>query len=216
MDFIIFNLVSIFENIVVFCLMFALFRFKVKEYFIHIVFASFLMTQFSYYMRTVYDLGSLVPLFSLIMLFLMMWVMFRVPFHYAGIMSLVAFTAYSSIQAIFVLFQLYVGTLEAVEPFTKLAYLNQIASAIIALGISATLQRQRIGFTFVPFDVNVRLSRKKNISFLTILAILIILTGMNYYWFFLKVDHIYLTSTLFFVSLCILLYVSLRKEKLDD
>lgn len=217
MDFILFNLISMFENVAAFCLMFALFRFKVKEYFIHILFAAFLMSQLSYYMRTVFDFGNIVPFMSMVMMFLMMWLLFQVQIYYAGIMSLVTYIAFSSIQALLVLVQLSAGWLEVIEPFSSAAYVNQLITALISLAASWILLRKRIGFTFVPFSESTPLRlRGENLWYIILIIFLSIFTGMNYYWFFIKIDHIYLVSVMFIVSLCVLLYLSLRKEKLDD
>lgn len=217
MDFIMFNLISMFENVAAFCLMFALFRFRVKEYFIHILFAAFLMSQLSYYMRTVFELGNIVPFMSMIMMFLMMWLLFRVQVYYAGIMSLVTYIAFSSIQAMLVLAQLSTGMLEAIEPFSTAAYINQLITALLSFIVSWFLFRRRLGFTFVPFSESSPLRIKgENLWYIFLIIFISIFTGLNYYWFFIKVDHILLVSVMFLISLCLLLYLSLRKERLDD
>jgi hypothetical protein len=218
MDFIWFNFFSTIEVVGMFCLMLALFRFRIKEYIFHMIFASFLLSQTSYYMREHFELANYVPIVFVIFTFLFVWLMFRVQLFYAAVMAVTGYIALIILQGaiIFIGISLNLFQLDDIGP-TWLGYILQLITFLTSLFISWLLIRKRIGFTFVPFSETLQVKfRGENIFFLIIVLIGIIVAGIYLYWglkSFYSFLFVILLLVCYFSSL---VYLAIRREKQDD
>lgn len=218
MDFIWFNLFSTIEVVGMFVLMLALFRFKIREYITHIVFASFLLSQTSYYMREHFDLASYVPLMYVVFTFLFVWLMFRVQLFYAAVMAVTGYIGLIIIQGviIFIGISLNLFQLDDIGP-TWLGYVLQLITFLTSLFISWLLMRKRIGFTFVPFSESVSVKLKgENTLILLVILLTFLFTSVNLYLSFLGMISFMIVVVLFIFFFSSLIYLAIRREKRDD
>lgn len=217
-DFILFNLFSTIEIIGMFCLILALFRFKIKEYVVQIVVASFLLSQISYYMRTILDVSHYVPLIFLVFAFIFMRVLFRVQVYYAASMIVIGYIAFTLLQAIiiFASISLNLFKLDDVVAFSWLSYYQLLISCLISLIISWVLLKKRIGFTFVPYSETVRVKISgENTVFFVIVLLSVAIAGINLYFSLQSIYSLILIIVLLTFSFGSLIYLSIRREKQD-
>lgn len=218
MDFIWFNLFSTIESIGMFILMLALFRFRIREYISHIVFASFLLSQLSYYMRVDFGLGSYVPVAFVIFTFLFVWLMFRVQLFYAAVMAVIGYITFFLLQGIIIFMgiSLKLFTLDEIAP-TWLGYVLQLTTFAVAILISLLLLKKRLGFTFVPFSESAYFKlRGENILFLFLVLLGVIVVGVYLYWGLQSFYSFMMVIAMLIFYLSSLMYLAIRREKQDD
>lgn len=214
MEFVWFNLFSTLESIGMFILLLTLFRFDIREYFIHTIFASFILSQMSFFLRTVYDFGNIVPLLYVLYMFLFIWLMFQIPVLYAAIMAIIGYITFFLLQGVFIfivlIFDLF--PLEEIAPFTLLAYIVQTISFGLSLFISWILGRIRFGFTFIPNKNLIIQTKSENTILLVTSLISIIILLINYNWSLNSAGHLIFTVILFLVLFLSILYVAVHRE----
>lgn len=219
MDFIWFNLFSMFESIGMLIFMLVIFRFKIKQYYVHVVFASFLLSQLSYYMRAVFDLANYNPFAYLLLTFVIVWLLFRVQIFYASVMAIVGYLFYHLLLSAFVFIGNLLGlyTLDDIAPFTLLGYVIQTLTTTLVLILCYFLVRYRIGFTFVPYDEysHVKINRE-NLIFISIIIIGAIIAAIFVH---MALQNLYSFIAVFLLGLITLVFLflmSLRMEHKDD
>lgn len=219
MDFIWFNLFSTVESVGMFVLMLAMFRFKLKEYIYHIVYASILLSLGSYFMRVHFELPEYFTLLYIILSFLFVWLMFRVQVFYAAVMAVTGLITSLILQGliIFVSINLKLYTMADIAPFTMLAYINQLIVFVISLLISWLLIRKRLGFTFVPFSESIRIkATRDNIIYFVMVVFSVVASAAHLYWALQGFHSFLFVIFLQLVIFMCLIYVAIRREKRDD
>ncbi|RXZ83330.1 hypothetical protein EBB07_05825 [Paenibacillaceae bacterium] len=149
-DFVLFFLFSILETSAMFYLVFKVFKIDifVKE----IVFASVIMGFISFVLRNEYHLLQLDLVIQIILMFLFIWLLFRIHIFYSIILVGMVYQIYFLIQsALFFLMDLF-NLFHYQQPFT-FSYsimVLQILSASTAYSIGRIIFVKRKGFDFVP------------------------------------------------------------------
>lgn len=215
MEFVWFNLFSTLETIGTFSFMLALFRFKIKEYIFHIIFVSFLLSQTSFLVRSVFELDMYVPIVYLFFTFLFVWLMFQVQIFHAAIMTIIGQIVSILVQSLTLVtcIQFGIFTWDDVGAFSVLSYTMQTITFLQMAILSLFLYKKRLGFTFIPntetFKVNMK---NKNIWSLLLLLLSVLFVCLNLFWVWKNLSNLFISSVLFLLLFLIWIYVGIRKE----
>lgn len=175
MDFFLFMLFSIIECYSMYFLMFKVF--KIDIFHKEILFSSVLMSGISYFVREDYGFASLDVILQITLMFLLVWMLFRIHIFYAIVMTITTYLAYMTIQtAIFYIFGFY-------RPENQISiFVLQLLTAAAACLIGFIVAKKRLGFDFIPDTPNLRFVMKTKDKVLFALAIpgLILITVTIY------------------------------------
>lgn len=214
MDTLIFLFFSSIEWLALLLLMFAMFKFQLRGYWGQIILTSLAMSLLSHLVFKELDQRILATILQPPFLMLFLWQMFRVHIFYAGLMTIYGYLAYMIIQVSCMYTLDLLGIPLELIPNTLPTYLFQLGSIAATLLVFYVLHRRRIGYTFVPDNINVPL-RMKGLNSKILVFMLIgysILTSFNF---------IPYPTSLFFVIgasavIGVLLYFAQRKEYGND
>jgi hypothetical protein len=148
-----FHVFAVIEWSALFSLIFAMFRFRLREYVSFIVIISFFISMFSYLLRDVLEIVSIAPLIQLVLLFFVFKFILRIPMVYAGIILSYGFITFGSLQTLLILAFEKLSLVEIDGSFLKnfnFLYVLQVVTSIINFCIVGFLIQFRIGFTFIP------------------------------------------------------------------
>ncbi|CAM3511219.1 hypothetical protein [Marinicrinis lubricantis] len=215
MEFIAFNFFSILESIAFFMFVLVLFRFQLKYYIIQIISSAVILSQTSYYLRAQFDMDQ-VSYVSILLMFLLFWLLFKVQLFYSVLMAVTGFLYTAVLQSTQMLAFVSLGLMEydQIQPFSSEAYLHQCLFFILTLAICALLSYKRIGFTFIPYNDHVPVKLKGlNLIIAGLLVITIIAVNMYTNFYSHGNEHLYNIS--FFILILILaglLLLIVRRE----
>lgn len=216
-DIVLFYLFSLFEYLAIFTLMFALFRFELKEYLTEMVVLSFIMTFFSHYLRAFLKINDFAPFVLLLVLIILFWVVCRIPIFYSSVMVVTSYLMYGIFQYItfIILSKFIVISLDEITLNSEAGYLLQITTIIPTLLVSFGLRRMNLGFGFIPTGfVRVKF-RGYNLALLITVCLSAILFGFFNYWIFARGKFV-LISLVFLAILGALIYLSKERDIKND
>jgi hypothetical protein len=206
-----FLLSSILEWTAIFALTFSLFMFKIRDNIVHIIFSAALLAMFSYILRDVANMALISPFLQMIIVFLIIWLMVRVPPIYAGIMAAFGYICYGFVQTVLLMTLHWTAILPLEKVFSShlLQYLAAFISSSLTFIIASLLIRYRVGFSFVP-DTSASIGLRGNIQFL----ILIILAAFTNAIYLFSFKHGFLQWVFWGMTIIIgvLLFYLFRKE----
>jgi hypothetical protein len=219
MNFAVFTLISSMEYVAMILFIAALFRFR---YFMkmkmHIVMVCLLLSYVSYTTRTIYDLQLGSSLIQMVLMFFFIWLLFRVQFHYAALITLAGTTGYVFIQMpiLYLLLSLKVFTTTDLDALKWPTHLLPISSSTVFALISLLIFKKNWGFSFVP-DSNhlyIKINKKTGI-FLGLITLifflLIILHGIG----FTIIANVYVSSFIYSVIFGVVIIYSIKREQKD-
>ncbi|MFC4302378.1 hypothetical protein [Cohnella boryungensis] len=205
--------VNVFEVMAIMTLMLATFRFSLKGYIPHVFIAAAVMAQSSYLMRFVFELDSITPLVMLGWFFIFAWLIFRIHPFYALLMVVTSYLIYLTIQSMILLLLRTGLDMEQITGSFLNVKLIQVAGSAITISIAYGMLRKRIGFSFVP-DRSVEKVAVTGVNLVLLLISLIacfFISGVAY--IFINYTFLYSTlSTLFLLSVMLLVFLAFRKE----
>ncbi|HEY0828338.1 MAG TPA: hypothetical protein VGE40_09600 [Bacilli bacterium] len=194
--------VSSIEWFSLFCLIFTMFRFRMKDHILQIIFASVIMSQFSFLIAGAEDISVIAPVLQFFIVFLFLWLMFRIHIFYAAVMTTFGYGWFLFIQTVLAL---------VVESYPPL-YLIQLGSSAFILFLCMFSSRYRLGFSFIPDNHHIKLNLKGENLRLLVLVILTAITISIYYLFVLE-GFLLLTFFIMLLILGLFLYSAIKKEK---
>ncbi|PUA39516.1 hypothetical protein C8Z91_08805 [Paenibacillus elgii] len=216
-DFILFMVFSIMETMAMYYLMFRLFKFDM--YPISIVFASAVASFISYTNRNVYEIQSIDVLVQIFLMFMFVWLLFRVHPFYAGIMTCSTYLGYVIIQATcyFILEVIGIFEIKALTNNIVGTNLLQTLTAFSAWLLGWWIKKGRKGFDFVPHSQFVMVKMSKiNIMFIGMNALSVFVLSFVYNLFAHdNMKLVYIFFVLILIMYCIL-YFSYKKDRSDD
>jgi hypothetical protein len=132
-----------------------LFRFPLRAYIILIAFSSFLMTQLSYLLRETLAIKPYAPIIQWIVLFLLLWLLFRIHPFYSSIIAISGYIAMVLLELLsVVILQAFISDiLNRIESNIWISDAVQLLSVLIVLAMGYIIHRYRLGFTFVKDSV---------------------------------------------------------------
>ncbi|AIQ69956.1 hypothetical protein [Paenibacillus graminis] len=169
LEFVLFMVFSVLETYAMFYLAFKVF--KIDFYHKEMIFAGCIMGFFSYVIRVEYHLVEIDIIVQYLLIFCFFWMLFRIHFFYAAILTGMTYQAYTFIQL------MYIVILDKAGLFSAQAFygididtnLLQILSSTTALGIGYYSGRRRKGFDFIPDKPNGLIKTTKREKFLFVL-----------------------------------------------
>ncbi len=205
-DFVLYMAFSVLETYALFFLAFK--AFKIDLYSIEMVFASLIMGFISYVLRIDYGLIEMDVCLQFILIFCFMWLLFRIHYFYAAIMTGMTYQAYSLIQTLYY-FLLNQSTLFSV-------YLLQILTATTAILIGMYISKRRQGFDFVPDKPagKINISTRDQILFALNLPSFIIVLSTMYFSNHLM-QFYFIIPLAYALVLYGYLYLSYKKDRSD-
>jgi hypothetical protein len=221
LNFIIFTLISSFEYVAGLVFIAALFRFR---YFLrmkmHIFMVCVLLSYVSYTTRTVYGLAIESTLIQIGLMMLFIWLLFKVQFYYAALMSLTGHVAYGAVQFLLLFVYNFAGifTLEDLEALIWPSHILPLSSSLIFLMISRLIIKKNWGFSFVPdrADEDLELKTRKITVILVSIAILIFILSSFHRIGITLISNIYVSSLIYIAAFVIFLIISINKERKND
>lgn len=203
---------SIIEWSALIILSFSLFMFQIRDSVVTIIFSSILLSLLSFVLRKVSDLTMVSMFVQLITLFLIFWLMVRIPAIYAGIMATSGYVAYVFIQTLILLVINLITTISLDEIFTidYMQYLIALFTTLVSFSICWLIIRLRFGFTFVPDHSIVKISFWEYIRFLFVIILGTLALGI--YLFSAEHGFLQWVFMAMAVVLGLLLYLLFKKE----
>lgn len=210
MGVVLFLLFSMIEWSTVFVLTFSIFMFRIKENTVNIIFWSALLSMFSYIVRDVANLTLISVILQLIVVFLIIWLLLRVPPIYAGVMATLGYISYGFIQTI-IMMLLHWSSIISMDDINTNQYnldytLLYISSTIMSYVLSIIFIKNRIGFSFVP-DTLVKIGLRGNIKLFIVILLAAFTCGIllfSYEHGFLQ--WVFWSMTIVTISLVYLLF----------
>lgn len=150
--------------------------FKIDIFHKEIIFSSILMSGISYTLRMDYNVAGLDVAIQIILMFLLVWMLFRIHIFYALIMTLITYQAYMLIQTLY-----YYALGYNSHGFFSIYFL-QIMSALTAILIGLYVTKKRKGFDFVPDSPTskVVIKTREKILFILMLPSIFVMTSTIY------------------------------------
>lgn len=209
MEVVTFLFFSMLEWFALILLTFAMYRFEVRDSIGQILFASFLLSFFSYTLFNVLDLRQFATLIQPIVVFVFFWQMFKFPVFYAGLCVVNGYLGYCLVVSLLygILGQFGI----TVTPSTPTSYVIQSLTAVIVLIIIYVILKNRLGFSFIHQRqlTKVYLSGTNLRLLLLTLVGYTVLTSFNILY---SMNHTYIIITLATISFGCLQYWTFKKE----
>lgn len=188
---------------------FIMFRlFKIDLFHKEMVFASILMSVISFFLRNVYGFTNSDVFIQIMLMFLLVWMLFRVHYFYSIVMTLTTYQVYMSLQV-----GLYY-TMGYHRDNNLSIYILQIFTVILAIGLGMLIQKKRLGFDFIPDNPNFKLmfTAKDKVLFALTIPALFFLTATIYITENYK-QVLYVLPIIHVVILISYLFISYRKDR---
>lgn len=213
MDVLSFLVVSSLEWFALLMLSFTMFRMEIRGSRGQIAFTSFLLSLLSYILIVRLGLVTFATFLQPPIVFLFLWLMFRIPAFYAAVITTNGYLLYILLTAIIYGIAHLLG-LQIVAD-TPASFAAQTLTACIALSIARFLHSFRLGYTFVPYRAraNERLTKNLRLLLVTIAGYAVI-TSFNFLYFLGDYKQAVLIPVI--VSLALLQYSLFKKERADS
>lgn len=207
MDTIVFLFFSMLEWFALILLTFALFRLEIRNHIGQLIFASFLLSLLSFMLFIVFELTLFATLIQPIVVFLMFWLLFRIPVFYAGLIVVNGYLAYLLVSSVIYL------TIDFLEfetyPGTPASYLTQLIAGIIVFALTWIVLHFRIGYSFIQHGTHGSPGIHRKLVQLTILGY-IALASYNMVYYGANKPLLVLIGVV--VAFALLQYWTLKKE----
>lgn len=216
MGFLSFVLVSTVEYSAMLLGILALYRFQIRYSIAPIVVISLVCSFLSHALRIKYEV-EMAPVIQLVVLILLFWLMFRVPFIYSCIMIITYFVVYILLQALLLLLlpaapwfdEISLQSLESPETYSM-----QIICAAANIAFAWYLQSSGRGFTFVPNGPSSAFPwKRENLKLFILIMVGFLVLAISYY---LYVEHFHILVPLVMLTLGLFIAIfhySILKEK---
>lgn len=207
---------SVLETYAMFYFMFKVF--KIEIYPVQMIFSSVIMAFISYVLRDEYGVPQIDVFVQMLLMFLFVWMMFRIHIFYATILTGVSYQFYMLLQTAYYYIMQQAGLFDTKIPYilSSSVFILQTLSAATAFFIGWIVYKNRKGFDFVPDKPNGRIFihfRDKVLFALIIPSFFIIAATMylaEYSDLFHLVPFIYGAILFFYI------YLSYKKDWTDE
>lgn len=209
MNVVTFLIVSMWEWFALILLTFAMYRFDINQSIGQLVFASFLLSLFSYMLFNVFELTLFATLIQPIVVFLFFWLMFKIPVFYAGLVVINGYLAYCLITSLLYYFIQLFGIV--FTPSTPGSYIIQSFTGFIVLLLTRLILKFRLGFSFAQYGHAIKQMNGINLKLLVLTIVgYIALSSFNMLYYGANKTLIVLISMI--VAFGLLQYWAFKKE----
>lgn len=206
LEFVLFMVFSVLETYAMFYLAFKVF--KIDFYHKEMIFAGCIMGFFSYVIRVEYHLVDIDIIVQYLLIFCFFWMLFRIHFFYAAILTGMTYQAYTFIQLMYVVILHRTGLFSTYSPYgiDIDAKLLQILSFVSAMGIGYYSGHKRKGFDFVPDKPSgfIKTTKREKILFILNLPTAGIVISIMHFFnskYYFALPLIYALLLLFYIYL---------------
>ncbi|WP_195724303.1 hypothetical protein [Paenibacillus monticola] len=211
-DFVIYMVFSVMESYTMFLLAFKIF--KIDVYPKEMLFAGFLLGCFSYVIRVDYQMVEIDIIVQYLLMFCFFWLLFRVHFFYAAILTGMTYQAYTFIQTFYIFILNKIGLFSSIAFYGRIidSYVLQILSALTTILISIYIGKKRKGFDFIPDKPNGKINtstREKLLFILNLPTVAIVISIM----YLFNSKFFYLIPLIYGVLLFCYIYLSYTKDR---
>lgn len=211
-DFVLYMIFSMLETYAVFYLAFKIF--KIDIYAKEMIFAAFIMSFFSFVVRVTYSMVELDIITQYLLMFCLLWLLFRIHIFYAAILTGMTYQAYTFIQLTYALIFDKLGLLSdtTFHGINITTYFLQFSTAATAILIGYYIGYKRKGFDYIPDKPHgvIKVSRREKVLFiLNLPTVLIVFSILQLYstGYFLALPLIYITLMFLYI------YLSYTKDR---
>ncbi|CAH1212725.1 hypothetical protein PAECIP111893_03589 [Paenibacillus plantiphilus] len=207
MDFVLFMVFALIENLGMLTLIFALYRLNLKKYWFPALVISIIMHLVNFYIRNEY-LTAYTPVIVLTFIILLLTVV-RIPLTWAIVVAITGYIAFNLLQGTLVLLSslLHFLPLGQIEDSGWRVNVLQLITGVLSFIIGRYLYRRGMGYAF-PFE---RLQfRLGTIGLVIMLSIVAIVSSATLYF-----NNLYLVMGILLIGFISLIYWAQRKEKED-
>lgn len=212
LDFVLYMVFSVMESYAMFLLAFKIF--KIDIYPKEMLFAGFLLGCFSYVIRVDYQMVEIDIIVQYLLMFCFFWLLFRVHFFYAAILTGMTYQAYTFIQTFYIFTLNKIGLFSSIAFYGKIidSYVLQILSAWTAILISIYIGKKRKGFDFIPDKPNgkVKTSTREKLLFILNLPTVAIVISIMYLF---NTKFFFLIPLIYGLLLFCYIYLSYTKDR---
>ncbi|WP_019909698.1 hypothetical protein [Paenibacillus sp. HW567] len=215
LEFVLYMVFSVLETYAMFYLAFKIF--KIDFYFKEMIFAGSIMAFFSYVIRVDYHRVEADIIIQYLLIFFFFWMLFRIHWFYAAILTGMTYQAYICVQLVYILLFDQIGFFSA-HAFYGIdisTHLLQISSSVTAIGIGYYIGHKRKGFDFIPDKPNglIKITIREKILFILNLptaAIVISIINLFNTKYFLVVILVYIMLLFGYI------YLAYRKDRSEN
>lgn len=219
-DFVIFTFFSSFEYLAIIYFGFVLFRITLRQYTFHMLFIACVLSYVSYTLRFA-GFDFVAPITQMIVLFLFIWLMFRIQVFYASVIAITGYLVFMLVQGVFIIALVSLGmvTFEQLQPNTVIGVSIQIGTVALMMLLARLIEHLNWGFDFVPHSEFAQVKLKNENRVLLIVILLSFLSfGATYSILFYKdafVGFPYLV-TVNLIVIVLLIYFARKRDKSED
>lgn len=196
----------------IFYLSFSLFRFKLRSYLGETLFFSALIGGIIYFVRVYLKFGIITPMVVCFLMIMFMWLVIKIPVLYSTLMIVIGYLGIYVVETLLI----YLGQrLDAVSldkiqtPGSLESNILMIITNSILYFLAWWLYRRGLGFSF---SFRVAGFKKESFGFFLAILLSIAVDGILYYSVINFGFGVFFATLFSTVSLCTLLYLSIRKE----
>lgn len=220
LDFIIFTFFSCFEYLSIIYFSFVLFRLTLRHYTFHMLFIACVLSYVSYTLRLA-GFDFVAPIAQMVVLFLFIWLMFRIQVFYAFLIMLTGYLAYMLVQGVFIMALVALGwiTFEQLQPNTVIGVSIQIGTVALMMMLARFIEKMRWGFDFVPHSEFAQVKiRNENLVLLIVILLSFFSLGAAYsIVFYNNVNFgFYFLVSVNLIAIVLLIYFARKKDKRED
>lgn len=212
LDFVLYIVFSMMESYAMFLLAFKIF--KIDIYPKEMLFSGFLLGCFSYVIRVDYQMVEIDIIVQYLLMFCFFWLLFRIHFFYAAILTGMTYQAYTFIQTFYIFILNEIGLFSSIAFYGKIidSYILQILSAWTAILISIYIGKKRKGFDFIPDKPNgkVKTSTREKLLFILNLPTVAIVISIMYLF---NTKFFFLIPLIYGLLLFCYIYLSYTKDR---
>ncbi|MBW7477660.1 hypothetical protein K0T92_23340 [Paenibacillus oenotherae] len=208
MDFVLFMVFALIENLGYFSLIFALYRLDLEKYWLPALVISIIMHLVNFYIRNEF-LTVYTPAIVLAFIILLLIAVVRIPIFWAIIVAVTGYLAFVLLQAFFLILSIQLQFLppDQVEFSGWKTNVIQVITGLVSFVIGRYLYRRGIGYAFQFQRLQFRLGTIGHVIMLTLIAIV---SGT-----FLYINNLFVVMGILMVGFAFLIYFAHRKEKQD-
>src|SRR5690625_1713853 len=221
LEFVLFTFFSSFEYVAIIMIAFAIYRIRFKNIAFHLLFISLSLSYVSFTMRDHVGIESFAPIIQIMVLFLFIWLMFRIQVFYALLITVTGYFSLVIDQGLLIVLLDFLGVIifEQVAPSTMIGYYIQMLTAAVLIVLSSIVEKFNWGFDFVPHSefAKVRMRHENTIILSIILvAFLIFLVTYSLVMYNKLINGFQIIVMTNIVALALLIYFARKKDKKEE
>ncbi|MEI7027032.1 hypothetical protein [Paenibacillus sp. y28] len=213
MYFTVFLICSILESIGMFSTMLATFRLRLRDYWQPFMVIAVLASSTSFLLRDVLMIQDIAPLVLLVQFVILIRVLLRTNWLYAGIMAVTGLVQLVLLQGIIYLVLDFAGLYPAEHIKNHIPWVMhgfQVGSFIVMVALARWMYARKLGFTFISFGEKARINFKHNVNITLSVLVYVSIIGAGCLYIYLN-----LTAMLIFCAIAAAILISIIRQCIE-